>query len=62
MFCAEQVYDTMGHFLIDTARRVINVLVCLRKKSTEADPKACFETRVLKGCYLLPEVSNHLEL
>jgi hypothetical protein len=21
LFCAEQVYDTMGHFLIDTARR-----------------------------------------
>ena len=28
---------------------VYTVLVCLRKKSTEADPKACFETGVVKG-------------
>jgi hypothetical protein len=27
----------------------VKVLVCLRKKSTEADSKACFETGVSKG-------------
>ena len=25
------------------------ILACLRKKSTEAEPKACFETRPIKG-------------
>ena len=28
---------------------VQHVLVCLRKKSTKADPKACFYDGVLKG-------------
>jgi hypothetical protein len=40
-------------FVIDRGKllqhKLIHVLVCLRKKSTEADPKVCFDHGVLKG-------------